>query len=155
MNNLVKVTVIPSTGLVFNSTGISPKDGKEYGYMRLEEVIEEGLASLSFTAKGYVQSAKANSALLTISKQVFDKAKIEEGQTMVGKIIIKESTTKNPFKAKQDAKRAGKDGPVCLFNGLPIYRETEFTTDLSAQNVLVAYTSTAPVAVKAEAILNS
>lgn len=155
MNNLVKVTVTPSTGLVFNSTGISAKDGKEYGYMRLEEVIEEGLASLSFSAKGYVQSAKANSALLTISKEVFDKAKIEEGQTMVGKIVIKESTTKNPFRANQDPKRAGKDGGVLLSNGLPIYRETEFTTDLSAQNVLVAHTATAPVAVKVKAILNS
>jgi hypothetical protein len=95
------------------------------------------------------------SALRSTSAEAFNASPLVAGEILDGKILIKESVTKNPFRANQEPKRAGKDGGILLFNGLPIYRETEFTTDLSAQNVLVAYTSTAPVAVKAEAILNS
>jgi hypothetical protein len=147
MNNLVKVTVTPSTGLVFNSTGISAKDGKEYGWYTVQSTFVD--------RSGAMDKVTVLSALRSTSAEAFNASPLVAGEILDGKILIKESVTKNPFRANQEPKRAGKDGGVLLFNGLPIYRETEFTTDLSAQNVLVAYTSTAPVAVKAEAILNS
>lgn len=146
MKNQVVVTANPKTGLVFNSTGIG-KDGKEYGFIRVE--------SKELDMTGAVASVRSLSALKAISKESFDMSDLTAGSIIEGKIIVKESVTKNPFRANQEPKRAGKDGGVLLFNGLPIYRETEFTTDLSAQNVLVAYTSVAPVAAPVEAKLNS
>jgi len=147
MKNSVKVTANPNTGLVFTSTGVSAKDGKEYGFIRLE--------SKSVDFSGAVASVRILSALKTISKEAFDASGLMQGQEIDGQIIIKESTIKNPFRANQEPKRQGKDGGILLSNGLPIYRETEFTTDMSVANVLVAHTSVAPVTVPVEAKLNS
>ena len=147
MKNSVVVIANKTTGLVFNSTGISAKDGKEYGWYTVQSTFVD--------RSGAMDKVTVLSALRSTSAEAFNASPLVAGEILDGKILIKESVTKNPFSANQEPKRAGKDGGVLLFNGLPIYRETEFTTDLSAQNVLVAYTSTAPVAVKAEAILNS
>jgi hypothetical protein len=147
MKNSVVVIANKSTGLVFNSTGVSAKDGKEYGWYTVQSTFVD--------RSGAMDKVTVLSALRSTSAEAFNASPLVAGEILDGKILIKESVTKNPFKANQEPKRAGKDGPVCLFNGLPIYRETEFTTDLSAQNVLIAYTSLAPVAVKAKAILNS
>ena len=139
MKNSVKVTANPANGLVFNSTGVSEKDGKEYGYIRVE--------SKMIDMSGPVATVRTLSALKAISKEAFDASELQAGSEIEGKILIKESTTKNPFRANQAAKTQGKDGGVLLFNGLPIYRETEFTTDLSAQDILVKHTAVAPVTV--------
>lgn len=147
MKNSVKVTANPANGQVFTSTGVSEKDGKEYGYIRLE--------SKQLDMSGTVATVRTQSALKTISKEAFDASELVAGSEIPGKILIKESTTKNPFRANQEAKRQGKDGGVLLFNGLPIYRETEFTSDMSAENVLIAHTAVAPVAAQVEAKLNS
>ena len=147
MKNQVVVIANKTTGQVFNSTGISAKDGKEYGWYTVQ--------STTVDRSGALDRVVVLTALRSTSKEAFDASPLVAGEILDGKILVKESVTKNPFRANQEPKRAGKDGGVLLFNGLPIYRETEFTTDLSAQNVLVAHTATAPVAVKAEAILNS
>lgn len=147
MKNSVKVTANPANGQVFTSTGVSAKDGKEYGFIRLE--------SKWLDMSGAVASVKSLSALKTISKEAFDISELQAGSELEGRIIIKESTTKNPFRANQEPKRQGKDGGVLLYNGLPIYRETEFTTDMSIANVLVAHTAVAPVTASVEAKLNS
>ena len=147
MKNSVTITANPSNGQVFTSTGVSEKDGKEYGYIRVEQKWLD--------MSGAVATVRSLSALKAISKEAFDMSGLAHGSEIEGKILIKESTTKNPFRANQEAKRAGKDGGVLLYNGLPIYRETEFTTDLSAQNVLIAHTAVAPVAETISAKLNS
>ena len=141
MKNQVVVIANKTTGLVFNSTGISAKDGKEYGWYTVQSTFVD--------RSGPIDKVTVLTALRSTSADAFNAAPLAEGELLDGKIIVKESTTKNPFRANQEPKRKGKDGGVLLHNGLPIYRETEFTTDLSAQNVLVAYTSEAPVAVKA------
>lgn len=147
MKNSVTITANPANGQVFTSTGISEKDGKEYGFIRVE--------SKWLDMSGAVASVRSLSALKAISKEAFDASGLQAGSEIEGKIIIKESTTKNPFRTNQTPKTQGKDGGVLLYNGLPIYRETEFTTDLSAQNVLIAHTAVAPVAASVEAKLNS
>jgi len=147
MKNSVVVIANKNSGLVFNSTGVSAKDGKEYGWYTVQSTFVD--------RSGAMDKVTVLSALRSTSAEAFNASPLVAGEILDGKILIKESVTKNPFRANQEPKRAGKDGGVLLFNGLPIYRETEFTTDLSAQNVLIAYTSTAPVAIKAEAILNS
>lgn len=146
--NQVEVIANKTTGLVFNSTGISAKDGKEYGWYTVQSTFVD--------RSGSMDKVTVLTALRSTSKETFDKAPLVVGEVLDGKIVIKESITKNPFRASQEPKRKGKDGGILLFNGQPIYRETEFTTDLNAQNVLVAYTSEAPVAAStASAKLNA
>jgi len=147
MKNQVTVTANPANGQVFTSTGVSEKDGKEYGFIRVE--------SKWLDMSGAVAAVRSLSALKAISKEAFDMSGIQAGTEIEGKILIKESTTKNPYRANQEPKRAGKDGGVLLYNGLPIYRETEFTSDLTKQNELIQHTSVAPVEVKSEAKLNN
>ena len=138
MKNSVVVIANKNSGLVFNSTGISAKDGKEYGWYTVQSTFVD--------RSGAMDKVTVLTALRSTSADAFNAAPLAAGELLDGKIVVKESTIKNPFRANQEPKRKGKDGGVLLFNGLPIYRETEFTTDLSAQNVLVAYTSEAPVA---------
>lgn len=148
MKNSVVVIANKTTGLVFNSTGISAKDGKEYGWYTVQSTFVD--------RSGSMDKVTVLSALRSTSAEAFNAAPLVAGEILEGKIIVKESTTKNPFRANQEPKRKGKDGGILLFNGQPIYRETEFTTDLNAQNVLVAYTSEAPVAAStASAKLNA
>lgn len=137
MKNQVVVIANKNSGLVFNSTGISAKDGKEYGWYTVQSTFVD--------RSGAMDKVTVLTALRSTSADAFNAAPLAAGELLDGKIIVKESTIKNPFRANQEPKRKGKDGGVLLFNGLPIYRETEFTTDLSAQNVLVAYTSEAAV----------
>lgn len=137
MKNQVVVIANKNSGLVFNSTGISAKDGKEYGWYTVQSTFVD--------RSGAMDKVTVLTALRSTSADAFNAAPLAAGELLDGKIVVKESTIKNPFRANQEPKRKGKDGGVLLFNGLPIYRETEFTTDLSAQNVLVAYTSEAAV----------
>jgi len=146
MKNSVKVTANPNTGLVFTPGSIG-KDGKQYGFYRVE--------STTVDRSSAIDRVVVLSALRPTTQEAFDKAPLMNGEEISGKILIKESNIKNPFRANQEAKRAGKDGGVLLFNGLPIYRETEFTSDMSAQDVLIAHTSVAPVAAQVSAKLNS
>ena len=148
MKNQVVVIANKNSGLVFNSTGISAKDGKEYGWYTVQSTFVD--------RSGAMDKVTVLTALRSTSADAFNAAPLVAGELLDGKIVVKESTIKNPFRANQEPKRKGKDGGILLFNGLPIYRETEFTTDLSAQNVLIAYTSEAPVAATtASAKLNS
>lgn len=148
MKNQVVVIANKNSGLVFNSTGISPKDGKEYGWYTVQSTFVD--------RSGAMDKVTVLTALRSTSADAFNAAPLAAGELLDGKIVVKESTIKNPFRANQEPKRKGKDGGILLFNGLPIYRETEFTTDLSAQNMLIAYTSEAPVAATtASAKLNS
>lgn len=147
MKNQVVVIANKTTGLVFNSTGISAKDGKEYGWYTVQQTMVD--------RSGPMDRVVNLTALRSISKEAFDLAPLAAGELIDGKIIVKESTTKNPFRSSQEPKRKGKDGAILLYNGQPIYRETEFTTDLSAQNVLVAHNSEAPVTVAPAVKLNS
>lgn len=140
--NQVEVIANKTTGLVFNSTGISAKDGKEYGWYTVQSTFVD--------RSGSMDKVTILTALRSTSAETFKLAPLVAGEVLDGKIVIKESTTKNPFRASQEPKRKGKDGGILLYNGLPIYRETEFTTDLKAENVLLAYTSEAPVAVAAK-----
>ncbi len=149
MKNQVVIIANKKSGLVFNSTGVSAKDGKEYGYYTVQQTFVD--------RSGSMDKVTVLTAIRSTSAEAFNAAPLAAGELIDGKIIIKESTTKNPFRANQEPKRKGKDGAILLYNGQPIYRETEFTTDLSAEHVLIQHTAEAPVAVNsaAEVKLNS
>lgn len=142
MKNQVIVTANPANGQVFNSTGISEKDGKEYGYYRVE--------STAVDRSGPVDRIIKLSALKATSKEVFDAMPLSHGEKIDGKIIVVESTTKNPFRKEQEPKRMvnsdGTLGGVLLFGGLPIYRETFFTEDLSAQSTFLKHNGVSEMA---------
>lgn len=141
MKNQVIVTA-NKDGQVFNSTGVSEKDGKEYGYYRVE--------SNSIDRSGPVDRLVKLSALKATSKEVFDAMPLAHGEKLDGKIIVTESTTKNPYRENQEPKRMvnqdGTLGGVLLFNGLPIYRETSFTEDASAMSAFIKHTAVSEVA---------
>jgi len=122
MKNQVVVIANKNSGLVFNSTGISAKDGKEYGWYTVQSTFVD--------RSGAMDKVTVLTALRSTSADAFNAAPLAAGELLDGKIVVKESTIKNPFRANQEPKRKGKDGGILLFNGLPIYRETEFTTDL-------------------------
>lgn len=138
----MKKVIVTATaaGQVFTSNGVSEKDGKEYGYIRVE--------SKEVDFSGPVATVKTRSALKAMSREAFDASGIVAGLEIPGHIVVKESTTKNPNRTNQLPKTQGKDGGVLLLNGLPIYRETEFTTDLSVSDEMIKHTAVAPVATK-------
>lgn len=141
MKNQVRVTANPTTGQVFTSTGESEKDGKEYGFYRVESVVVDRSGPLDRVIK--------LSAIKGTSREVFDAEPLVAGQMIDGQIVVTESTIKNPFREKQEPKRmVNQDsslGGVLLFNGLPIYRETTFTEDLSLKSTLLKHTSVSAV----------
>jgi hypothetical protein len=59
-----------------------------------------------------------------------------------GKIIVVESLTPiNSSDKSQGLKLAGETGVVCMKDGSPIYRQTEFTKEPSAHNVYIQHTN--------------
>jgi hypothetical protein len=86
-----------------------------------------------------------------ITVSTFLKGKVEDlqmanfkvGQTLPGKIVIKESlVAPNPNNAMQDMKIAGKTGIACLVDDQPIYRSTYYSTNVNVDDVLIAHTNT-------------
>jgi hypothetical protein len=59
-----------------------------------------------------------------------------------GKITVKESLDaimeSNP---DFGVKRAGQDGPICVFEDQPIYRRTYYTLDVNDQDVFIQHTN--------------
>lgn len=129
MKNQVIVTANPKTGEVFTETGVSEKDGKVYGYIRLE--------SKELDMSGPVAQVKVLSCLKSIAKDTFQIAGINAGDVFPGKIRIVESTTPNPNRTKQEPKRIG--DLVLTHMGAPIYRETEYCADATMADVRLAH----------------
>lgn len=121
MNNTVKVTakdgkvVIPST------------NKPDYGYIRVE-------TTQTSMENGFVSTKKA-SALIRGKVEELKALNFKEGQSLSGKIFHKESTESYDG---QEAKINPKTGEVITHNGMPIYRESFFTADLSKQDELLA-----------------
>lgn len=129
MKNQVIVTANPTTGQVFTETGVSEKDGKVYGYIRLE--------SKEVDLSGPVAQVKVLSCLKSIAKDTFLMSGISAGDVFPGKIRIVESTTPNPNRAKQQPKRIG--DLILTHGGAPIYRETEYCVDATMADVRLAH----------------
>lgn len=127
MNSTVKVTANPLDNSVFQK-GTVGKDGKQYGYIRVE--------SVKHVNNGGFLKPVAVSALVPMSEADFNRAPLTAGQDLGGKIRIIESLTQTPG-AK--AKLAGDSQIPCTIGGKQIYRKTEWTMDLSLQDVLLAH----------------
>jgi hypothetical protein len=131
MNNLGQalVTAHPETGELI--TRFKNEAGASFGKIRLDQ------AELVIS-NGFSRFAK-RSAFITVEGSTADvlAGMLVEGQPypMQGKIVVTEST--KPFYPGQEAKRKGKDGEIILSNGKPVYRDTEFTSDMNRADVYI------------------
>lgn len=131
MTGSVKVTANDAGQVVVVS-----ENNPEYGHIRVsqERVI--------FDEKGWARK-KGLSALIPGLVEDLQALGLSNGQSMAGKIIVKESLT--PFNTKdpeRDYKLAGETGIVCCLDGEPIYRKSFFTEDMSASDELIAHNNT-------------
>lgn len=131
MNNLGQalVTAHPETGELI--TRFKNEAGASFGKIRLDQ------AELVIS-NGFSRFAK-RSAFITVEGSTADvlAGMLVEGQPypMAGKIVVTESY--KPFYPGQEAKKKGKDGAIILSNGQPVYRDTEFTSDLNRADVFI------------------
>lgn len=134
MNNLGKALVIahPETGEIITRF-TSKVGGKEFAKIRVDEMKLE-------VSNGFSTFAK-RSAFITIDGETADA--FEEMNLLIagqpypvpGRIVVREST--KPFYAGQKPKTKGKGGEVVTHDGMPVYRDTEFVTDLSIEDELI------------------
>lgn len=131
MNNFGKALVVshPETGKII--TRFVAEKGGEFGKIRVDQttlVVQNGFSTFA-----------KRSAFITVDGETADLLEnmLIEGQPypIPGKIVVTESTT--PFYVGQKPKTKGKDGEVITSGGMPVYRNTEFVTDLSTEDTLV------------------
>ena len=107
------------------------KNNPEYSHIRL------GYKSISIGKGGWLRERNLTALIMGTTEDLTSYAK-NLGKTLPGKIVVKESL--NPFNTKdpnRDLKYAGDTGVVCCVDGQPIYRKTEYTYDVNAQDVLI------------------
>lgn len=133
MNNTVKVSTCrtDSNELI----GIS-KNNSDYGFIRIESTDE-----VQFGAGGWLNSKKRSTLIKGKISDLTSWVKsnnIQIGSTFIGKIVVKEQAGV-PFYEGQEPKRAGQDGEILHKDGMPIFRQTEFTLDVNAPDTLVQH----------------
>lgn len=142
MKSTVILTTNPLTGSVFtpntNEDGtprVSEKDGKQYGFIRLEQTILD--------LSSPVIQTRVRSALKSIAEDTFNKTKdfLKEGMEFKGQILRIESLEE---KQGFSAKKAGdaEDAPVCTIKGQPIYQSTVYTEDMELVDETITHDNT-------------
>lgn len=115
-----------------NVIGVS-ENNPEYGYIRVESIatqISEG---------GWLRQVK-RSALIKGKVDDLKAANYSAGDQIPGQIVVKESLEPfNPENPDRHLKIAGETGIPCLLDDQPIYRETFFTNNPYAEDVLIAH----------------
>lgn len=133
MNNTVKVSTCrtDSNELI----GIS-KNNSEYGFIRIESTDD-----VQFGAGGWLNSKKRSTLIKGKISDLTAWVKnnnIQIGSTFIGKIVVKEQAGV-PFYEGQEPKRAGQNGEILHKDGMPIFRQTEFTLDVNAPDTFVQH----------------
>lgn len=147
---MAKVTKNPKTGLVFTKNEGLGKDGKQYGFFRVEEK--------SVDLSGAVARVKTKSALKSITEEDFKRVKdiLVDGAEVPGRIRTIESMTQEKG-MKPKMAGSGDDALPCLVNGQQIYFTTELNTN-GESDILIAHDNGAEISAaakaKSEAALN-
>jgi hypothetical protein len=133
MSNTVKVVTCrnESSELI----GISPNNS-DYGFIRIEST---DMAQIG--AGGWINTNKRSTLIKGKISDLTSWVKsnsIKVGTEFAGKIVVKEQAG-TPFYEGQQPKRAGADGEILHKDGMPIFRQTEFTLDMTAHDVLVKH----------------
>jgi hypothetical protein len=138
MKSKVVVRANKDTGAVVTmKTIVSKETGEErnVGTVMVEQSKITGLSAIARVAKRV--------AFITLEEEVVNLLKpslIDGGEFPVeGKLVVTETTV--PYIKKdgtpQEPKRHGGTNEVMMYNGQPIYRNTDFSEDLNAQDVLL------------------
>ena len=128
MSNKVKVTG-DEFGNVINVSENNP----EYGYVRVEQQVNV------VSEDGWFRPTK-RSTLLKGKVEDLKNGQFFVGQELPGKIIVKESLTPfNPNNPDQHLKIAGETGIICRIDDQPIYRDTFYTMNPEAQDILIMH----------------
>lgn len=128
MSNNVKVTG-DEFGNVINLSTNNP----EYGYVRIEQTVN------IVSEDGWFRPTK-RSALLKGKVEDLRAGGFFNGQELPGKIIVKESLTPfNTINPDQHLKLAGDTGIVCRVDDQPIYRDTFYTMNENAVDILIMH----------------
>ena len=110
------------------------QNNPEYGFVRVEQDAVE-------VSNGWVRRKVRSSivpGLVSDLKAIGWKA----NQLLEGKITVKESL--EPIMQSNPAfgvKRAGQDGPICLFEDQAIYRRTYYTMDVNDTDTFIQHTN--------------
>lgn len=130
-----KVTVVTCRNNSTDLIGISPNNA-DYGFIRIEssDVAQIGTG-------GWINTNRRTTLIkgrINDLTQWVKSNKIAIGTELPGKIVVKEQAGV-PFYEGQEPKRAGADGEVLHKDGMPIFRQTEFTMDMTAADVLIKH----------------
>lgn len=140
MSKQVTVTANPESGKVFTPNAeVSAKDGKQYGYIRLE--------SNEWDFNGGVARLAKRSALKSMLASDFAASPIPAGTKMEGQIIRKdtlEAVYEGHKAMRVPAKNAAGELVEDQFSavtckGAPVYRQDIFTQDLSLTDDKLEY----------------
>lgn len=129
MNSKVIVLADETTKSVVNVSQNRP----DYGYIRVQQV------RTMIDDNGFLRR-KPVTALIPGTIEELEASAFFAGQQLDGKIVIEESL--EPFNQKEperDLKIAGETGIVCTFGGLPIYRRTKMSFDVSTPDTLIKH----------------
>jgi len=138
MKSKVIVRAHKDTGAIVTMKTIVNKETgeeREVGTVMVEQSRITGLGAIARVSKRV--------AFVTLEQEVVDILKpmlVDGGEFPVeGKLVVTETTT--PYIKKdgttQEPKRHGGTGEVMMYKGEPIYRNTDFSEDMSAQDVLL------------------
>lgn len=131
MTTKVRVTADQNGNII----GVSPNN-PEYGYIR----VEQGCTVIN--PLGWLKNTKRSALIKGTVKDLLD-ANFTEGQELPGRIIVVESHNPfNPENPDRDLKIAGDTGVICRVDDQPIYRQTFYTSNESAQDELIMHTNT-------------
>jgi len=128
-NQTVKITANPTTGSIVTQSESNP----DYGFIRVE-------SSTTSMQKGFLRTALRTALIQGLYSDLTDYVeanKLTNGSKLPGKITVIE-TTVQPY-ASMQPKRAGAEGDVLKKDGAPIYRTTQYTEDLTVQDVLIQH----------------
>lgn len=141
----VKVTTCTnqSTEIIGKST-----NNPDYGYIRVES--SEGI---SFGNGGWLNANRRTALIkgkLSDLTAFVQKNNVKVGYELQGKIVVNESLT--PFYATQQPKVIPSSGEILYketSNGKePIYRQTEFTVDMTKMDTLIQHSNVLSAAAK-------
>lgn len=137
--NTEKVKVIGDD----TNSAVHTSTNPEFGYIRVQQVT-------STVNNGWLRP-ETRTALIHGKLEDLMKAHFEPGMELPGKIVVKESLV--PFREEnsmRDLKVAGDTEVVCRVDEQPIYRMTYYTTDETAQDVLIQHTNGDEIREKAQ-----
>jgi hypothetical protein len=118
-----------------NKNVISVSANPEYGNIRLTQ------KTLQIDEKGWLKSV-TRSTLLHGKIEDLQEAGYREGTELPGKIIVVESLTPlNDKDPDRDLKIAGNTGVVCRVDDQPIYRQSYYSNNPEAYDVLISHTN--------------